>query len=423
MPRRSLALRAIVRHTQRVNQDARRTEKLFQEAFESQDFFLLLEADRHIAMAAGNLRVLKYINPANSTDIAKSYISRERTPKTNPKYRYRELTFDPEHTKVELLNLPIVDSELGRLFRAKRDEVFNTICMLESRDTPEFLDRSRLLFGTADKRLLAKAEEWLKLEPEPEDPDQIDAREAKAKLDSIVRKQRFLCNVRVRNYLSSDAAAGETSVALRKGATYSANDIASLGVHEVQTHVLRSRNGEMQPFRALFFHGFPRVDLPASGYLATEEGLATFNEELAGVLSNRRRRLLAGRVKAVYLMDKEELSFNDVFGALVHDHAFTKAEAYTISERVFRGGGYTKDHIYFYGYEQVRQLFETRPEDLEVLYIGKLGIAHIPIVRRLFKGGRGILYPPRYMPVFFNDLPPNIRARLPIVTVEDDRRD
>ncbi|MCA8910668.1 MAG: DUF1704 domain-containing protein [Planctomycetes bacterium] len=403
--------------------ESRRTEKLFQEAFESQDFFLLLEADRHISMASSRLRVLKYINPVNSSEVARVYTTREKLPKGNPKYRYRELAFDPEHTKVELLNLPIVDSELGRIYRAKRDEVFNTICMLESRQTPEFLDRSRLLFGTADKKTLAKAEEWLTLDPEPEDDDQFDAREAKLKLDSVVRKQNFLCNVRVRKYLSSDAAAGEASVALRKGATYSLQDIASLAVHEVQTHVLRTRNGEMQPFRALFFHGFPRVDLQASAYLATEEGLATFNEELAGVLSNRRRRLLAGRIKAVYLMDKEELSFNEIFRTLVKDYKFTKAEAYTISERVFRGGGYTKDHIYFYGYEQVRQLWETSPEDFEVLYMGKIGVAHIPIVKRLYKAGEGILYPARYMPNFFKDLPEEVRARLPIEVEEADRKD
>lgn len=406
-----------------MNRESRRAEKKFQQAFESQDFFLLLEADRHISMAASNLRVLKYINPVNSSDVAKKYILRNKPSKLSPKYRYRELEFDSEAVKVELLNLPIVDSELGRLLRSKRDEVFNTVCMLEARTTPEFLDRSRLLFGTADKKTLQKAEEWLKLEPEPEEPEQLDAREAKLKLDSVVRKQKFLCNVRVRSYLSSDAAAGELSVALRKGATYSWIDVASLAVHEVQTHVLRTRNGEMQPLRSLFFHGFPRMALPASGYLATEEGLATFNEELAGVLTNRRRRLLAGRVKAVYLMDKEELSFYDVFSTLVDDHRFTKQEAYTISERVFRGGGYTKDHIYFYGYEQVRELWETSPEGFEILYLGKLGVAHIPIVQRLFKSGQGILYPPRYVPLFFNDLDPDVRARLPLAANDEDRRD
>jgi uncharacterized protein (TIGR02421 family) len=348
-------------------------------------------------------------------------VQREKTPKGNPKYRYRELDFDPEQTKVDLLNLPIVDSEMGRIYRAKRDEVFNTICMLESRTTPEFLDRSRLLFGTADKKTLQKAEEWLKLTPEPEDAEQLDAREARSRLDAVVRRQRLLCSVRVRKYLSSDAAAGEASVALRKGATYSKNDVASLAVHEVQTHVLRSRNGEMQPFRALFFHGFPRVDIPGSGYLSTEEGLATFNEELAGVMSSRRKRLLAGRTKAVYLMDKEELPFAEIFNILVTDHKFTRSEAYTICERAFRGGGYTKDHIYFSGYEMVKSLWQTSPEDFELLYIGKVGVHHLPIIKRLFKAGQGILYPARYIPIFFRDLAPEVRARLPKEPGEEER--
>ncbi|MCC7510687.1 MAG: DUF1704 domain-containing protein [Planctomycetes bacterium] len=393
----------------------------FQEAFESQDFFLLLEADRHISMASANLRVLRYINPVNSSEVAKQYVQREKSPRQNPKYRYRALDFDPEHTKVDLLNLPIIDSELGRIYRSKRDEVFNTICMLETRDTPEFLDRSRLLFGTADKGTLNKAEDWLKLAPEPEESNLMDAREARSRLDAVVRRQHFLCSVRVRKYLSSDAAAGEASVALRKGATYSMNDIAALAVHEIQTHVLRSRNGEMQPFRALFFHGFPRVDLPASGYLATEEGLATFNEELANVLTNRRKRLLAGRTKAVYLMDKEELPFAEIFNILVAEHKFSRQEAYTICERAFRGGGYTKDHIYFNGYEQVKELWQQSPEDFELLYMGKVGVRHLPIVKRLFKNGQGILYPARHIPVFFTELQPEVRAKLPVERTDEER--
>ncbi|MBX3473776.1 MAG: DUF1704 domain-containing protein [Planctomycetes bacterium] len=406
-----------------IRNEAHVVERRYQEAFESQDFFLLLEADRHISMASARLRVLKYINPVNSTDIAKQYINSNKIPQNNPRYVYRELEFDPEAVKVELLNLPIVDSELGRIYRAKRDEVFNTICMLESRNTPEFLDRSRLLFGTAEKTTLEKAEKWLALEPEPEDTDLFDAKEARARLTMTVRRQKFLCSIRVRNYLSSDAAAGELAVALRKGAYYSKNDIESLAVHEIETHVLRTRNAEMQPFRALFFHGFPRVDKPASAYLSTEEGLATFNEELAGVLTNRRRRLLAGRVKAVYLMDKEEMSFYDIFNVLVNQYKFSKAESYTICERAFRGGGYTKDHIYFYGYEQVKQLWETSPESFELLYMGKVGIAHLSIVQRLFKNGKGILYPPRHLPVFFKDLEATVRLRMPQEALEDDTAD
>ena len=60
------------------------SERRFQEAFEGQDFFLLLEADRHIAMASQRLRVLRYINPVNSAAIAKKYTEREAPPKEAP---------------------------------------------------------------------------------------------------------------------------------------------------------------------------------------------------------------------------------------------------------------------------------------------------------------------------------------------------
>ncbi|MCC6575071.1 MAG: DUF1704 domain-containing protein [Planctomycetes bacterium] len=405
------------------DRDGQHAERRFQEAFEGQDFFLLLEADRHIATACQRLRVLKYVNPINSSAVAKLYVEKDSIPKEDPEYQYKELDFDPEQFKVELLNLPIVNSELGRIYRAKRDEVFNILAMLEARGSKEFLDWSRLLYGTTDKRTLDAANLWLKLQPEPEEPQTIDAKEAKNRLTTLVRKQHFLCDVRIRNYMSSDAAAGELSVALKKNAMYSENDIKSLSVHEIETHVLRTRNGEIQPFRALFFHGFPRVDEATSVYLATEEGLATFNEELAGVLTNRRRRLLAGRVKAVYLMDKEEMSFYDIFHTLVNDDKFTRDEAYTITERVYRGGGYTKDHLYMNGYEQVHKLWNESPEGFELLYTGKVGVAHLPIVKRLFKNGNGILYPARHLPTFFNELEAAKRMRMPQTAPDDDEHD
>lgn len=117
------------------------------------------------------------------------------------------------------------------------------------------------------------------------------------------------------------------------------------------------------------------------------------------------------------------MSFYDIFNVLANDYKFSKGEAYTICERAFRGGGYTKDHIYFTGYEQVKHLWETSPESFELLYMGKVGIAHLPICQRLYKNGKGILYPPRHLPVFFKDLETTVRLRMPQPSEDDDSAD
>jgi uncharacterized protein (TIGR02421 family) len=171
--------------------------------------------------------------------------------------------------------------------------------------------------------------------------------------------------------------------------------------HEVGTHLLTWINGRAQPLRQLYSG--------LAGYEELQEGLAVLAEYLVGGLSRPRLRLLAARVLAAHqLMDGA--TFIDTFRELDRVHGFDRRTAFSITMRIYRGGGLTKDMVYLRGLVSLlRHLQAGRP--LEPLFVGKISADHIPIVQEL--QWRGVLHPaplrPRYM-----DLP-ETAARLSAV--------
>ena len=141
-------------------------------------------------------------------------------------------------------------------------------------------------------------------------------------------------------------------------------------VHEVGTHVLRSVNG--------FNTGFPALgNANLSSYLDIEEGLATWNEESMGYLTDTWLKKKAGMVWAIYLGEK--LSFRELYNAL--SGTFLKYSAWDIAYRVKRGLGdtsypgiYAKDLVYFRGFRRVKKALASDPTLYGKLYAGKIDI-------------------------------------------------
>ena len=123
--------------------------------------------------------------------------------------------------------------------------------------------------------------------------------------------------------------------------------------HEIGTHVVTYVNGAHQPLRVL-----------ASGLAGTEEtqeGLAVFAEYLVGGLTANRLRQLAARVVAVHQM-LDGAEFAEVHAGLV-DVGVPKEQSFTITMRVFRSGGLTKDAVYLRGLHELRRPHRGRQAD------------------------------------------------------------
>ena len=157
-------------------------------------------------------------------------------------------------------------------------------------------------------------------------------------------------------------------------------------------------NGQSQPFRQL------AIGLP--GYDELQEGLAVFSEYLVGGLSRPRLRLLAARVLAVRRM-LDGADFVEVFRELDRAHDFAQRAAFSVTMRVFRGGGLTKDVVYLRGLVQLLA-YLREGGSLDPLFVGKFGADHVPIIEEL--QWRKVLRPPPLRPRYLDD--PEAQARL-----------
>lgn len=165
-------------------------------------------------------------------------------------------------------------------------------------------------------------------------------------------------------------------------------------VHEVGTHLFRGVNGFMTGFPAL-----GKANLPE--YLDVEEGLATYNEELMGLLQEKHLKSRALMLYAVRV--GETLSFRELYDVLLI--STNRSTAFDIAVRVKRGLGdtrkpgiYSKDVAYFKGFRRIRKKIESDKSVYEKLYAGKIGFDQLGWVED------GLISKPKYVldKVWFN---------------------
>lgn len=149
-------------------------------------------------------------------------------------------------------------------------------------------------------------------------------------------------------------------------------DLRRLVVHEVDVHAVRAHNGELQALRC-FSTGLP-------GALVTEEGLALYAEERAGVASPGvlpRQQLVARAIRLA-----REVGFRELYRWLEEQGG--PELAWGVALRVKRGladpgrpGVYAKDSVYLRGRMAVAAWVEAGG-DLGWLYVGKVSL-HDPV--------------------------------------------
>jgi uncharacterized protein (TIGR02421 family) len=192
--------------------------------------------------------------------------------------------------------------------------------------------------------------------------------------------------VEIRSDLFAGLMVSRGNLLVGKSARIPPKRVEALIQHEVGTHVVTHANGFAQPLRLLA--------LGLAGYEELQEGLAVLAEHLVGGLSPARLRTLAARVLAVW-MATEGSDFTETFLTLDREWGFDQKTAFTITARVYRGGGLTKDAVYLRGLIDVLEhLHEGGP--LEPLYVGKIGLHHLAIVQELLD--RRVLKPPPLRP-------------------------
>ena len=354
-----------------------------------------LAIDRELADTAASIRFLLDVTPVNLIEARRKFLSDG----TTPEFVYGPLVDDPTvvETRLAAIDIDAVeDPTLARILTSKRRELELQLQMLRCRGSDQFLELSLQLYGPVSPALLGEAEALLAQVPVPvpESGDRVDARAlarlAEAELDRYRSVHADLAaHVEVRDD-SSGVMVSDGNLLIAPTAVVPSHRVHALLQHEIGTHIVTYINGSCQPMRLL--------GAGLAGYDETQEGLAVLAEHLAGGLTARRLRQLAARVVAVHQMC-ERASFSTVHRSLL-DSGVSGREAFTITMRVFRAGGLTKDAVYLRGLRDVVGYIGAGG-DLGVLWLGKMALTDVPHIVAL--RDRGVLVDPVLVPRYLAD--------------------
>ena len=340
------------------------------------------EIDSQLSEISNSFDFLLNVTPINTEAAWKKF--KQTHFEKIPILYYRPLPISPTLVKRKLYDIRIErveDPTLAFMFREKQIELERQLTMLWDRGKPEFLYGSLQLYGKTTKELVKLAKNILiKIPPRARESGAghlINATEFAelAKLEIEYYKKTypsFASKVVVRNDI--------VGLMVSRGNLLIGNDIKlhpsrvdALLQHEIGTHIVTYFNGKAQPFKQLYSG--------LAGYDELQEGLAVLSEFLVGGLSRPRMRLLAGRVVAADCLISGA-SFLDTFRVLNNDFGFDQRTAFTITIRIYRGGGLVKDAIYLRGLVELLKYLKGGGE-LEPLFVGKIATEHVPVIQEL----------------------------------------
>jgi uncharacterized protein (TIGR02421 family) len=303
---------------------------------------------------------------------------------------------------------------LGQYLRESADSWDRAARLLEALGTTQACSESLGLFGHPDDALPGQgpttreaARHFIQIAGEldhellaPEEQVPVSATalalQLQADLDGFFGARTIA--VELDPQLIAKAAAGANRIRLRAGAAFSDYDRRQLFHHEALVHSLTALNGRAQAH-------LPSLALASPRVTATQEGLATFAEQITGSIDIERMKRISLRIEAI-AMALEGADFLQVFRWFLEDGQ-GEAESFASAQRVFRGvpvtGGsaFTKDTVYLRGLIGVHTFFrralqQDRLRLCRWLFAGKMTLDDVVRFEPLFADGT--LAPPRWLP-------------------------
>lgn len=355
-----------------------------------------LSLDRRLDRIARSFDFLLSVSPINSAAAGEQFLADggERS----PEFRYRPLAIDPDVAKRALFRLDLGQLEdplLETLFADKRRELDQQLTMLSLRNTPGFRPASILLYGTVEPELLGAAKALLDAPGRRSPPagEMVDAYQVVLEARALITRysaidSRFAARVQLREDIAAGLMVSGATLMVSRDTRLARHRLDALLAHEISVHLLTFFNGSTQGL-SIFRTGL-------AGYEGAQEGLGVFAEWAVGGLTRNRIRLLAARVVAVDAM-LGGAGFVDCYRLLTRDHGFAPRAAFNITARVYRSGGLAKDAIYLRGFKAIVDLVAAGGP-LDPFWLGKIAHGHLSMVDELLQ--RGLLHPPRFIPLF-----------------------
>lgn len=332
-----------------------------------------------------------------------------------PQIEYPELDFADARRELDAIAAEADPAHpLGVYLRESAQSWNLAAQLLEALGTPAVTTASVALFGQPDAPLpghgpstreaarhfiqIAGELDHELLAPEEQVPISATALQLQLQgdLDEFFRSR--VIAVELDRELIAKAAAGANRIRLRSGAAFSDYDRRQLFFHEALVHSLTALNGREQA-------ALPSLALSSPRITETQEGLATFAEQITGSIDIERMKRISLRIEAI-ARALDGADFIEIF-RYFRDAGQNDAESFASAQRVFRGvptgGGaaFTKDTVYLRGLVNVHTFFrqslqQDRLRLCRWLFAGKMTLGDARAFAPLFESG--VLAAPRWLP-------------------------
>lgn len=366
----------------------------------------LFSIDKKLFDLLKNFELLATVNPINSASEKKRFFRNKFT--ELPSFKYHPIKVNVYDLKQKLMSLPvqhIKDISLKNLYESVINSYFDKIELIGTRGTSKFLYNSLRYFGRPSKQDLLNAQYLLHLPDVPEEIIKEPFLNATQAM-SIFREKLHDYGIQAKVEQSTKVISqimvlnSKRSIQFSPEAQFRRKELHALIEHEIGVHMVTTMNSNMQKLK-VFNLGLPVNTL-------TQEGLAILAEYLSGNLTLRRLKKFAYRVVVVDMMCSGA-DFIDCFNLLQKEHKVPSSDAFSIVTRIFRGGGFTKDHLYLRGFVKILKYWQEH-NNIEPLLVGKTSLDFIHTIEEMI--GREMIDKPFYVTKSFKE--PNINSINPI---------
>lgn len=341
---------------------------------------VLTELDSALFEAVRGVDILGAVTPLNFRHEREAFFASGFA--VNPDFIYEAHSFDHFARKRALYALPVenlVDEDLIRLYSDVIGSYADKLDQFRSVGTADFLYDSMRYYGEPSDKDMRNAHFILHL---PDDLDQRDdaslgADDIVARLEAFASREGYEYQIRLDDSMIANALVSGTVIKVNRMAQVAETEVNALLHHELGVHLVTTLNARNQPLRVL------SLGCPVN--TTTQEGLAILCEYLAGFMTLPRLKVLALRVLAVHSMIHEK-DFKTTFMMLKEQYQVADELAFTITARVYRGGGLTKDYLYLQGLHQMLNAYESE-KDFKHLLCGKVSLEYLGLVTRLIEKG------------------------------------
>ncbi|MFP4025031.1 MAG: flavohemoglobin expression-modulating QEGLA motif protein [Thiohalospira sp.] len=361
----------------------------------------LVKIDKQLFNIAKNFEIISLINPINLDQERKKFLKSKF--KSNPNFIYNQLAINPFEFKRKLYNIPvekISDITLRMLYQDVIDSYTDKIDIITSIGTEKSLYNSLRYFGEPELIDIKNAEYILHSSQSIDEQEEmiLNSTDVYHYFKNVINTYGFDCKLEISKKIISKVLNlnHKKTLYIRKDAFFSEKSLHALAEHEIGVHMLTTINSRLQPL-----HVF-RLGTPLNTH--AQEGLAILSEYLSGNISVNRLQILALRVLTIEKMLKG-FDFKQTFEFLMDTGNLNETQAFYMTARIYRGGGFTKDHLYLKGFKDIL-IYYNNGNDVMSLLIGKTSLKYQPVIDEMIE--RKIFLPPKYKTrSFVNPQKPN----------------